>query len=75
MSKARTDPKTPVRGEIAGRKSRDQILKTLENDRMIRDYLEWLRRLDVSDLAHRTEESKSEILELVGSLWGDFREP
>lgn len=42
---------------------------------MIRDYLEWLRRLDVSDLAHCTEESKSEILELVVSLWGDFREP
>jgi hypothetical protein len=59
---------TFLRSEIAGRDSREQILKQLEDDRTIRDYLEWLRRQDLSDLTRRIDGSKTEILEIVADL-------
>ena len=57
-----------LRSEVAGRKSKEEILKVLEDDRTIRDYLEWLRRQDVTDLAQRIESSKAEILADVSEL-------
>jgi hypothetical protein len=63
---------TFLRSEIAGRKSKQQILRYLEDDRTIRDYLEWLRRQDVSDLARRIDESKSEISEIVADFGDDL---
>src|SRR5438034_882633 len=63
---------TFLRSEIAGRKSREQILKQLEDDRTICDYLEWLRRQDVSNLARCIDESKAEILEIVADFGDDL---
>jgi hypothetical protein len=61
---------TFLRSEIAGRKSKEEILRALEDDRTIRDYLEWLRRQDTADLTRRIEESKAEMLS-VASDFGD----
>jgi hypothetical protein len=59
---------TFLRSEIAGRKSKEEILKVLEDDRTIRDYLEWLRRQDIANLAQQIEASKAEIWGVVTDL-------
>ncbi len=57
-----------LRSEVAGRKSKEEILHALEDDRTIRDYLEWLRRQDVAELGQRIDGSKTELLELIANL-------
>ena len=59
---------TFLRSEIAGRKSKEEILKVLEDERTIRNYLEWLRRQDIANLTQHIEASKAEILGVVSDL-------
>src|SRR5438034_3311389 len=59
---------TFLRTEMAGRKSKEKILNALENDRTIRDYLEWLRRQDTAELVHQIDRSSAELLGVVGEL-------
>ena len=59
---------TFLRSEVAGRKSKEEILNALEQDNTIRDYLEWLRRQDTAELLREIDRSKTQLLEVIGEL-------
>jgi hypothetical protein len=65
---------TFFRSEVGGRKSKEEILNALEQDKTIRDYLEWLRRQDTAELLQNIDQSKTQLLGLIGEL-GDSLSP
>ena len=42
-----------LRSEVGGRTTKEEILKALDNDRVIQQYLEWLRRQDLNQLVQQ----------------------
>ena len=56
------------RSEVGGRLSKDEILRRLECQDVIRDYLEWLSKKDRSQLLAEIENHKSELMDYMEKL-------
>jgi hypothetical protein len=61
-----------LRSEVGGRTAKEEILKALDNDRVIQQYLEWLRRQDLNQLVQQIETSKLDLLNVVSDLSDEF---
>jgi len=57
--------------QIRGKRSSLEIIKEIEADRTIRDYLEWLRRQNHEELIRRINQNEDKLLCELGSLGTD----
>lgn len=59
--------------QIRGSKATQEITKQLKDDKVIRDYLEWLRRQDQETLLQTIDFSKDQLLQELGNLGADIQ--
>jgi len=63
---------TFLKSEVGGRKSKEEILAALDKQETILQYLEWLRRKNHEDLISEIETSKSQLVDELCELRGQF---
>lgn len=61
-----------LRSEVGGRKSKDEILASISDQKTIQSYLEWLRRKDQERLISEIEDSKTQLVDELSGLRGQL---